>query len=181
MPKIVTSKEEIIEKSSMLFLHHGYFATSISMLSEACDIQKAHFYYYFKSKEDLMRSVLKATNAYFQKEVYLKTIESDIPSNEILAQILSKIEETYSKMGGCIIGNTILETSSQGIFKNELSNFINNLKEVLTELYYLKFNDLDMAKTKSMATIQDIQGGLMMMRLNNEVSYLQKAIERAKN
>ncbi|MEZ5021906.1 MAG: hypothetical protein R2728_01355 [Chitinophagales bacterium] len=141
---------------------------------------KGALYYYFKSKEDLMRSVLKATNVYFQNEVYLKTIESDFPSNEILNELLSKIEEKYSKMGGCIIGNTILETSSQGIFKHELSTFINDLSEVLTELYYLKLNDLDMAKTKSIATIQDIQGGLMMMRLNNEVSHLQKAIERAK-
>lgn len=180
MPKVVTSREEIIERSGILFLKNGYHATSIAMLSGACQIQKAHFYYYFKSKEELMRSVLLATHQYFHDEVILKTIESDLPSNAILNELLTKIEATYIRLGGCIIGNTLLETSHQPIFKEELSAFIQLLSNTLIELYYLRFDDMEVAKTKSMAVIQDIQGGIMLMQLNNDVTYLKNAITRAR-
>ena len=181
MPKVVTSRKEIIKHSRKLFLDNGYHATSISMLSEACAIQKAHFYYYFKNKEALMKAVLDSTRFYFQKEVYEKIIDQEIPSSKILEEVLQEFEKTYIKLGGCIIGNTILETAHLSSFQAELIGFMDDLAEVLRELYYLKYDgDHEKAQRKTWQTIQDIQGGIMLMRLYSEDQFLKAAINRAK-
>ncbi len=182
MPKVVTSKQEIIEQSRKVFLENGYHATSISMLSKACNIQKAHFYYYFENKEALMKAVLKATRNLFQIYVYDKAIEKDIRSHEILEELLYEFETMYLDLGGCIIGNTILETGNQQTFKAELRGFMDDLKEVLTELYYLKYNyEMETAKAKAAQVIQDVQGGIILMKLYGEETHLNQAIERAKS
>jgi AcrR family transcriptional regulator len=44
-----------------LFFTQGYFATSISAIARACDIQKASIYYHFPSKEALLFSIMTTT------------------------------------------------------------------------------------------------------------------------
>jgi AcrR family transcriptional regulator len=44
-----------------LFFKKGYFATSISEIAKGSGIQKASIYYHYRSKEELLFSILKAT------------------------------------------------------------------------------------------------------------------------
>lgn len=44
-----------------LFYRQGYFATSISAIARACNIQKASIYYHFASKEELLFSIMRTT------------------------------------------------------------------------------------------------------------------------
>ena len=52
------TKEKILEEAFKLFLHKGYSEVSISVVQEELGIGRATLYYYFKSKEDLFKTVI---------------------------------------------------------------------------------------------------------------------------
>lgn len=52
------TKEKILEEAFKLFLQKGYSEVSISVVQEELGIGRATLYYYFKSKEDLFKTVV---------------------------------------------------------------------------------------------------------------------------
>jgi len=48
------TSERIIEKGLRLFVKNGYEATTLDAIAEAADISRRTFFYYFKSKEDIL-------------------------------------------------------------------------------------------------------------------------------
>src|ERR1700721_229793 len=46
--------ERIIEKGLKLFVKNGYEATTLDAIAEAAGISRRTFFYYFKSKEDVL-------------------------------------------------------------------------------------------------------------------------------
>ncbi|MBN1130203.1 MAG: TetR/AcrR family transcriptional regulator [Chitinispirillaceae bacterium] len=53
-------KEEILEIAQKLFVEKGYEATSIEAILSQAGISKGAFYYYFKSKEELIDALISA-------------------------------------------------------------------------------------------------------------------------
>ena len=51
-------KREIIDTAMKLFLEHGYDNTPVSLIIDTVGISKGTFYYYFKSKEELLDSLV---------------------------------------------------------------------------------------------------------------------------
>ena len=52
-------RSEILAAAEKLFFERGYEETSVESIIEAITISKGTFYYYFKSKEDLLESVVE--------------------------------------------------------------------------------------------------------------------------
>lgn len=50
-------KEKILEKSTVLFERKGFSETSIQDIVNELDVTKGTFYYYFKSKEELLMDI----------------------------------------------------------------------------------------------------------------------------
>jgi AcrR family transcriptional regulator len=48
------TSERIIEKGLKLFVKHGYEATTLDAIAQAAGISRRTFFYYFKSKEDVL-------------------------------------------------------------------------------------------------------------------------------
>ncbi|WP_407158369.1 TetR/AcrR family transcriptional regulator [Bradyrhizobium sp. STM 3557] len=48
------TSQRIIEKGLRLFVKHGYEATTLEAIAEAAGISRRTFFYYFKSKEDIL-------------------------------------------------------------------------------------------------------------------------------
>ena len=104
------SKRKLIMESALkLFARHGFFDTSINMISVEAGISKGLMYNYFKSKEDLLRSVvfqgidkfivlfdpdndgvLTKTELKFFVEETFHTIETDISFWKIYFSVLSQ-------------------------------------------------------------------------------------------
>ena len=55
-------KKEIMDTSMNLFLTNGYEDTSVNLIIETIGISKGTFYYYFKSKEDLLDALIERRN-----------------------------------------------------------------------------------------------------------------------
>lgn len=54
-------KEAIKTAAIDLFFEKGYFATSISDITQSCGIQKASMYHHFPAKEDLLFAIMQQT------------------------------------------------------------------------------------------------------------------------
>ncbi|MEK6663804.1 MAG: TetR/AcrR family transcriptional regulator [Pseudomonadota bacterium] len=55
-----TVRREIVEAANRLFYHRGYNQTSFTDIAEAAGIPRGNFYYYFKTKDDILGAVIDA-------------------------------------------------------------------------------------------------------------------------
>lgn len=181
MPIQKTTREEILVQSMKVFRLRGYHATSISDLAKACDIPKSHFYYYFDNKQALMQAILDSVQEYFAQKILSIAFDESIAPEAKLETISQKLTRVFSvAQGGCIMGNITLETASQpqyGEFLETTRSYFDTMIEALSHIYQHTM-DSEEATVKATQSIQDIQGGVMLMRLYQDVGYLNAALDR---
>ncbi|MFP2994691.1 helix-turn-helix domain-containing protein [Spongiivirga sp. MCCC 1A20706] len=179
MPKVKTSKEQVLNKVIPFIRKRGIANTSMADLAKECEIQKSHFYYYFDNKDALVKEVLATTNSYFSYNM------NKILANETLntANKLKGIEQLLSKLftnkhEGCVMANTALEAAYYNpIYFDEVAKFfdcfINALKQLLSSNYGKK-ESIELAEQ----IVQDIEGGILLMKVYQDQRYLFNAIKR---
>jgi len=180
MPKSKTSKKEVLQKVIPILRERGVSKSSMSELAKACDIQKSHFYYYFNNKEQLIQEVLAEVNSYFRYK-FSKIINKDhnltiIQQVEMIHVLINKLFRNSNS--GCIMANTALETAHLNpIYTTEIKSFfecfITGLQTLLTP-DYTKEEALILAEQ----IVQDLEGGILLMRIYNDHKYLNNAIYR---
>ncbi|MFC0473463.1 TetR/AcrR family transcriptional regulator [Halalkalibacter kiskunsagensis] len=88
-------KEKIIEVSIDLFGQNGFIETSIQDIVEALGVTKGTFYYYFKSKEELLMEIhLRYIEDLLlsQEEITNKTMTSEQKLFDMVYMIMKHIE-----------------------------------------------------------------------------------------
>jgi TetR/AcrR family transcriptional regulator len=84
------NKERIIQAASQLFAERGFNATKTVDIAQLAGVPKPNVYYYFKSKENLYRSVLESiVEPLLQSSAPLH--ENSDPTDALKAYIRSKI------------------------------------------------------------------------------------------
>lgn len=53
-----TNRQHIVETANRLFYQRGYNQTSFSDIADAAKIPRGNFYYYFKTKDDILAAVI---------------------------------------------------------------------------------------------------------------------------
>ena len=71
-------KNELLDAAQELFFTKGYKQTSIESIIKKIGVAKGTFYYYFKSKEDLMNKLVKRMTNQIQLEVKKITERTDL-------------------------------------------------------------------------------------------------------
>ncbi|MBA3061887.1 MAG: TetR/AcrR family transcriptional regulator [Atribacteria sp.] len=90
-------KNEILDAAQELFLTQGYEKTSVDNIIKKVGVAKGTFYYYFKSKEDLLDKLVKRMTDKIQIEIKKIVEKKDLDA-------INKLEKAYS-----IAGNIKLE------------------------------------------------------------------------
>ena len=97
------ARERLLESAKILFSQKGYYATSVEDIVESAGFSKGTFYFYFKSKEELFKSlveemhlnIVKRLESFLERELPLedaliehaKVFLEDIYQNRHIAQI----------------------------------------------------------------------------------------------
>ncbi|PWK26743.1 TetR family transcriptional regulator [Arcicella aurantiaca] len=172
MPIQKVTKEEILTKSLEVFRHRGYHNTSMNDLAHAVGLLKGSFYHYFDSKETLMKEVLMSVNILLQEEVFPIAYNSNLPIQERMETMLKRFSKTvFNKEGGCIVGNTILETVNlYPQFKEVLQEILTGWTNALTHLYSYTHAP-ENAKKLAEQSIMEYEGAIMMAKLYGESYY----------
>jgi AcrR family transcriptional regulator len=138
-------KKEILDKAEVLFIKKGYYKSTIEDILKVVGIAKGTFYYYFKSKEEVMDALIMRFVSYSAEKMKEKVNEHGKTAMEKLYDINSVdyhvtagYREIYLQLKYCnnaemqykIIVKTIKKISpilerlvrqgiSEGIFKTE--------------------------------------------------------------
>ena len=179
MPTRKVDKESLLLTALNVFRNQGYYHTSVADLARACNIEKPHFYYYFKDKEHLMLEVLRFS--YEQTKVHItdKAYNEDFTVKQRIRKMMENSQKLQAEdFGGCIMGNTILETSGleqrfEGVLKQYIEDWINALKYLL-----LKKHHEDISDRLARELVNELQGSLMMMRLYRDPGHFHHTIQK---
>lgn len=178
--KAQNTKEELIQKATVIFSQQGYHHASIADLAKACQVKASLFYYYFENKEDLMKEVLKYVFAVSVKRFKEMAEDETIHPKEKLAKATRFMGKLYlNNPGGCIMANTTLETALLSpAFVGIMKDFFQNWIEAYQLIYQGQYQ-VDKARELAEATVQDIEGGIMLMKLFQDQKYLLNALKRS--
>lgn len=96
MPRIVKSAEErrleIILTSEKLFRENGYSNTSVDAIIKEMGVAKGTFYYYFKSKEDVLEAIVENT---IEQIVTMAEEVADDPSMDALTKMQLLLSDSH--------------------------------------------------------------------------------------
>lgn len=179
MPKQKTSRDAILRKSLDVFLQKGYHHTNFSDLGAACGLEKPHFYYYFRNKEDLMRAVLEFTHRSVKQHILDKAYDENYTPQQRLAKMMQNTVRLHaSTPQGCLMGNTVLGTTGTELeFQDVLQRYFSDWVAALTYIFSTRHAEEE-ARRLAQASIQDIQGSVMFVRLYNDAQYLEATADR---
>ena len=181
MPKIRTDKETLVRKSLGVFRKRGYHHTSIADLAEACGVEKPHFYYYFRNKPDIMQEVLLHTHKLIRKRILAVADDTRLNVQEKLNTMLERTFRINTiSNSGCLMGNTVLEVSDNEpefipLLQAYFMDWINAFEHI-----FIERQSPETAHKNAKASLEELQGGIMLMRLFRDTSYLSDAIENIK-
>ena len=78
--KQVSTEENILITAERVFVHHGYDGTTMKMIADEADINKALLHYYFRNKEKLFEAIFELTLAkIFTPLIGLLSSENSFP------------------------------------------------------------------------------------------------------
>jgi AcrR family transcriptional regulator len=89
------ARERLLESAKILFSQRGYYATSVEDIVENAGFSKGTFYFYFKSKEELFKSLVEEMHLNIVKRLE-NFLERDIPlENALIEHAKVFLEDIY--------------------------------------------------------------------------------------
>lgn len=149
-------------------------------LAKACDLQKGSFYYHFKGKEEILQEGLEHVHEHFAKHVFSLAYQSDVEPQDRLENLLEACRKEFmDEELGCIMANMALETASTlPKFTPIIKNFFNDWIDALTAILETRYAREE-ATALACKSIQQIEGGIMLMRIFKDHSHLMDALAQA--
>jgi AcrR family transcriptional regulator len=79
------ARERLLESAKILFSQKGYYATSVEDIVASAGLSKGAFYFYFKSKEELFKSLVEEMHLNIVKRLE-SFLERDLPLEDALIE-----------------------------------------------------------------------------------------------
>src|SRR5439155_1026157 len=123
MPKIVNTRDRLVDSARYLFWDRGFAGTSMADLLAHAGVNSGSFYHFFESKEALLREVLESYLTALRPLVVNPAFEQTGDPIErifaILAGYRERILQTQCKYG-CPLGRLALEIDPENRPAHEL-------------------------------------------------------------
>ena len=172
------NRQRIVDAADNLFYSRGYNQTSFSDISDETGIPRGNFYYYFKTKEDILTAVVEARVAVFKEMLAACDKSASDPRECLLAFAELPIQhEEQVLQYGCPIGtlsSELVKDQDHEISKAKISAVFDLLKEWNIE----KFKALGFeqkAHDYAMDLLAKLQGISMLANVYNDREFLHRA------
>ena len=182
LSKADRTRQFIIETTADIFNTKGYAGTSMSDFTEATGLTKGAIYGNFGNKEDVALAVFDYNHAKVSGLIQKKIQAAKTYHDKLM--VYARVYDQYALSnfpdGGCPILNTAIEADdTNNLLKDRASNAIKKWKKSVQDLIQAgvdagEFKEgLDQPRL-ALSIIALVEGGLMMSKVTNSQSYLDK-------
>lgn len=175
------SKDKIVQAADQLFYVHGYNQTSFSDIAEETGIPRGNFYYYFKTKDEILTAVLEYRHQ--QVEELLEACESHSTEAReqlvFLIDVLVREEDNIIKYG-CPMGTLSSELSKSSL---TLQQHVAVIFETLRQWIDNKMSAAgfgDRSRALSMEVLSRLQGTTVLANVYHDVEFLRRSAAQHK-
>lgn len=192
MARSSDAKERLIASVLELVSTRSYANVGVQELCEYAGAKKGSFYYFFKSKQELMLEALEHQAQAVNNIILIPALNSKLAPLERIEQIFeltyqyqTSLKEKTERVGGCFFGNLALELSTQDeiirhrldrIFSRQIKLIKQCLEETVTTGY---LSEIDIQLTAE-AILAYWQGAIMFAKVRNEPKVLKALAKGAK-
>lgn len=172
------NRQRIVDAADQLFYSRGYNQTSFSDISDETGIPRGNFYYYFKTKEDILTAVVDFRVSSFKKMLQQTTKNAADPRERLLMLAsMPEMHEDQLLQYGCPIG-----TLSSELVKDQDSEIskakITAIFDLLRSWSIKQFNALGIenkASQYAMDLLARLQGISMLANVYQDKEFLHRA------
>ena len=174
MQKKGASKQgKIVEAANLLFYQQGYDHTSFSQIAQAAEIPRGNFYYYFKTKDDILQAVVEYRLESIENNIRLwtKELSEPLPRLKRFVQMVRNSADDVVRYG-CPIGSlgTELGKSYPELQEKALRMF--DLFRDWLKPEFAKLGYADLADQYTLHLISRMQGIVTMAHLYGDQAFL---------
>jgi AcrR family transcriptional regulator len=128
-----SARERLLESAKVLFSQRGYYATSVEDIVESAGFSKGTFYFYFKSKEELFKSLVEEMHLNIVKRLE-NFLERDLPLEDALVEYAKVfLEDIYQNRHiAQIFLFQLVGTNEE--FRKLYYTKVSHLREMLTKM-----------------------------------------------
>ena len=184
MARSSDAKERLITSALELVSERSYANVGVQELCEHSGAKKGSFYYFFKSKQDLMLEALEHQAQVVNSRILIPAFSSKIDPLECIERLFDltykyqkSLKEKTGRVGGCFFGNLALELSTQDeLIRQRLDTIFNRqiklIKQCLEEAVTAgHLSDMDIQLT-SEAILAYWEGTILFAKVRNEPEVL---------
>ena len=175
------NRQRIIEAADQLFYRRGYNQTSFQDISDATGIPRGNFYYYFKTKDDILDAVVASRCDSFVTMLKENESSTDDPRERLffLADMLDRNQDSVLD-SGCPVGSLSSELAKEG---NALQHKSRRVFDVVRQWTASQFEALGLANADELAMdlLARIQGVTVMACAFKDAAFLQRSLKQIKD
>ncbi len=178
------NRQRIVEAADHLFYSRGYNQTSFSDISDQTGIPRGNFYYYFKTKEDILSAVVDARLAEFTAMLRQCEAMSDQPLERLMGFIQFPVQKQAEVLHyGCPIGSLsaeLVKDQDTEIAPARLTAVFDLLKEWIQQ-QLSQLGKAEASEQIAMDLLARMQGVIILANVYNDAAFLQRGIKDIEN
>jgi AcrR family transcriptional regulator len=172
------NRKHIISIADNLFYEKGFDHTSFTDIADVAGIARGNFYYYFKTKDDILSAVLEKRRADFTSMLESWEQEYPEPKSRLKNYVLILVKsQSNIKNFGCPIGSLCLELNK---LRHVLQGDANNMFDLFEEWLEKQFKSLGHVKDANFLALHLMarcQGISVLTTAKSDAEYLNREVE----
>ena len=177
--KGTTNRQRIVEAADRLFYVRGYNQTSFSDISDATGLPRGNFYYYFKTKEDILDAVVEARVDGFDQILSECTRSLADPRDRLLAFARVPLQHSDQMLQyGCPIGSLSTELCKSPDQESSRQR-MTSVFDLLRQWSATQFSALGLAQQRADELALDLlarlQGVVLIANIYKDAEFLKRA------
>lgn len=174
MQKGEAIRKKIIETADALFYQQGFAQTSFTDISDALGMSKGNFYYYFKTKDEILNAVINKRSEEIQQDLAQWDEAEPEPRMRLKRYImmLTDYQDRIEKHG-CPIGTICTELSKMHHENLHNASELMEVYRVWLEKQFVLLGYKEKARILSLQVLSRGQGIALITNTYSDKSFLQ--------
>ncbi len=173
------NRQRIVDAADHLFYSRGYNQTSFSDISDETGIPRGNFYYYFKTKEDILSAVVDARLHDFREMLESCEKASEDAMQRLLAFVKFPLQkQTEVLRYGCPIGSLsseLVKDQNTDVSPQRLTAVFDLLKNWIKQQLQ-QLGQVERSDEIAMDLLAKMQGVIILANVYSDAEYLHRGI-----